>query len=152
MKKLSSEDRKNLLKMLDKLDKLDGKKSSELKEDLAEITNEFAEVANKKPYSDKVVEVIEKEEPIKEKTEKVLEKAKEKSRDFEEKEQILDDDLFLDVLKNSIEMSQGLADVFLTLLENANDAQSRSIKKCYDNVIENKRLLKNVYKNLIDVM
>lgn len=152
MKKLSSEDRKNLLKMLDKLDKLDGKKTSELKEDLSEITNEFAEVANKKPYSDKVVEIIEKEEPIKNKTEKILEKTKEKNKEFEEKEQILDNDLFLDVLKNSIEMSQDLADIFLTLLENANDLQSRSIKKCYDNTIENKRLLKNIYKNLIDIM
>lgn len=152
MKKLSSEDKKNLLKMLDKLDKLDGKTSSELREDLADITNDFAEIANKKPYTNQVQKVIEQNEPIREKTEKILNDVKIQNEEFEEKEHILDDELFLDMIKNSIEMSQRDAEIFLTLLENADDKQVKSIKKCYDNVIENKRLLKNVYKNLIDNM
>lgn len=152
MKKLSSEDKKNLLKMLDKLDKLDGKTSSELREDLADITNDFAEIANKKPYTKQVQKVIEQNEPVREKTEKILNDVKIQNEEFEEKEHILDDELFLDMIKNSIEMSQRDAEIFLTLLENADDKQVKSIKKCYDNVIENKRLLKNVYKNLIDDM
>lgn len=152
MKKLSSEDKKNLLQMLDKLDKLDGKDSSTLKEDLAEITNEFSNVVNKKPYTKQVQEVIELNEPIKEKSEKIQNENRIKDEEFEESEQILDDDLFLDVLKSSVEQSQYLANMFLTLLENANDKQAKSIKKCYDNMIENKRLLKNIYKDIIDIM
>jgi len=152
MKKLSSEDKKNLLQMLDKLDKLDGKDSSTLKEDLAEITNEFSNVVNKKPYTKQVQEVIEQSEPIEEKTEKIINDIKEKNQKFEENEHILGDDLFLNVLKNAIEKSQELSEIFLTLLENANDKQARSIKKCYDNAIENKRLMKNIYKDIIDIM
>lgn len=152
MKKLSNEDKKNLLKMLDKLNRLEGKDSSELREDLEEITNEFADIANKKPYTKQVQEVIEKQEPIKEKTEKILDNLKIKTQEFEENEQILDDELFLDMLKNAVEISQRSAEIFLTLLENANDSQAKSIKRCYDNVIENKRLIKNIYKNLIDMM
>lgn len=152
MKKLSNEDKKNLLKMLDKLNRLEGKDSSELREDLEEITNEFADIANKKPYTKQVQEVIEKQEPIKEKTEKILNNIKIKNEEFEENEQILDDELFLDVVRNAIESSQRSAEMFLTLLENANDKQVKSVKKCYDNEIENKRLLKNIYKDLIDMM
>ena len=152
MKKLSSEDKKNLLKMLDKLDKLDGKTSSELREDLADITNDFATIANKKPYTKQVQEVIEQNEPIREKTEKILNDIKIQNEEFEENEHILDDELFLDMIKNAVEMSQRDSEIFLTLLENANDKQVKSIKKCYDNVIENKRLLKNIYKDIIDLM
>lgn len=152
MKKLSSEDKKNLLQMLDKLDKLDGKGSNELKEDLAEITNELSDVINRKPYIKQVQEVIEQNEPIEQKTEKIINDIKEKNQEFEENEHILGDELFLNVLKNAIEKSQELSEIFLTLLENATDKQARSIKKCYDNTIENKRLMKNIYKNIIDIM
>ena len=69
-----------------------------------------------------------------------------------DEEELLDLETFIELLKGVITLNQQCIDYTLILLENANDIQASRIKKCVDCNTENKRNLKQILKECIDIL
>lgn len=183
MKKLSSEQRKQLEQCITKLEKLDPSNKSkynEVLDDLYSVTNEFADISSKMNENAKVISnedmpannkikndkdkkvkdatidnikdtlnLISSKSDINEIEAKRIERQKAIEKDVNDL-MLIDNDMAFDVIKTVIELNQKCVDISLVVLENSSDKFSKQIKKCIDHNIENKRMLKNVYKSMIE--
>lgn len=179
MKKLTSEQRKQLENTLMKLEKLDSNNNyNEIFEELSSATNEFAGISNnlmkvddssdnlvsnnekisKKDAKNKINELdniknklnVAKTNINFDEIKKNRQNRSEKIENDIENLVIIDNDMIFDLLKSIIEKNQQCIDECLVVLENSSDKYAKQIKKCLDNNIDSKRILKNVYKALID--